>query len=334
MLPYAQILGFVQHLAPTWRKTQHRNFAHLIGALIERERLTLADLARALPQPAQPLHGRLKRLERFLKNPRLDEAALFVRWLRLTYRFGTDPPGTVGGRPVLPLLLDTVYFEPFALLVVTVPCGSRGLPVALATYHRSTLLACFAPRERWPTTDAQLLPPRPRRTPRPPAAAVPTAWLSQNAIEEELVDYVFSLLSPALEGVTVADRGFARACLFRSHAAKQRSFVIRFDAQTHIRLPAPLVPERPSVGPPAVVLGLQPGQRLWCPVAFYGAEDQVPIGVLAVWDAEQKEPWYLATNLTDPQLVETLYRWRMRLECANRDEKPVSSCARAVTSTP
>ena len=125
---YQDILAFVQHLAPTWGKWQHTNFARLIDAFLLRGNLALSDLARELPQPAQKLHGRLKRIDRFLDNSRLDEAALFVRWLKLAYRFGDDLPPANDCRPILPLLLDTVYFEPFALLVVTVPCGSRGLP--------------------------------------------------------------------------------------------------------------------------------------------------------------------------------------------------------------
>jgi hypothetical protein len=47
----------------------------------------------------------------------------------------------------------------------------------------------------------------------------------------------------------------------------------------------------------------------------------VPIRLLAVWDPDQKEPWYLATTLFSAAPVEQVYRWRMRLECANRDEK-------------
>jgi hypothetical protein len=82
-----------------------------------------------------------------------------------------------------------------------------------------------------------------------------------------------------------------------------------------------LDPTRPAQGEPAKVLGLRPGQRLWCPEAWYGKEDQVPIRLLALWDVGQKEPWYLASTLENPVHVETLYRWRMRLELANRDEK-------------
>ena len=72
---YADLVSYVQHLAPTWRKTQHEGFAQLLAALLERPTLCLSELARAFPHPAQPLHGRLKRLTRLLGNPRLDELA-------------------------------------------------------------------------------------------------------------------------------------------------------------------------------------------------------------------------------------------------------------------
>ena len=145
MPPYAEIYQFVQSLAPTWRKTQHTNLAQLVCALLERPRLCLSELARAWPRPDQPLHGRLKRLMRFLDNPRLDEAALFRRWLKLSYRFGDDLPAQPGAPPLLPILLDTTYFESFAALIAAVPCGSRALPVALTTTHRTGLTAFVAP---------------------------------------------------------------------------------------------------------------------------------------------------------------------------------------------
>lgn len=319
---YSDLLGFVQHLAPTWRKTQHVNLALLLAALFERPTLCLSDLARAYPSPTQPLHGRLKRLMRYLDNRNLDEAALFVRWMKLAYRFGEDPPEQDAGRPLLPLLLDTTYFEPFAMLIATVPCGSRGLPVGLTTYHRYDLRACFPPEKTWPHPNEEPSPPCPRSGHLAVrASAAPATFFSQNQIEEHLVDYVFSLVSSALNGVLVADRGFARASLFQRLQAQQHDFDIRIDAETHIRLPAPLAPNRPAQGEPAVVLGLRPGQRLWCPEAWYGKEDQVPIRLMALWDVGQKEPWYLASTLKRPEHVETFYRWRMRLELANRDEK-------------
>lgn len=148
-----------------------------------------------------------------------------------------------------------------------------------------------------------------------PASSVVQPWWSQNWLEEHLLDYVWSFLCPALRTVLVADRGFARAGLFQRLLAQQREFVIRFDADTWLTLPDG------TAGPAKEVLALQPGQRRWLPQAYYGQEERVPIAVLAVWDHGQQEPWYLASCLPDPGTVETLYRWRMRIECGNRDEK-------------
>jgi hypothetical protein len=123
----------------------------LLAALWERPTLCATELARAWPQPTQPLHGRLKRLTRWLANPRLDELVLAQHWLKLSYHFSADAPTLGDGRPLLPVLVDTTYFEPFACLLASVPCGRRGLPIALTTYHRTTLEACFPPVATWPT---------------------------------------------------------------------------------------------------------------------------------------------------------------------------------------
>ena len=159
MAPYAEIRSYVQHLAPTWRATQHESFARLIGAVFERPTLCVSELARAWPTPSQPLHGRLKRLLRFLANPRLDELALSSRWLKLSYRFGEGVPDDDPRHPLLPILLDPTSFEPLAALIAAVPCGGRALPIALTTYHRTTLEACFPPLTTWPDPAS----PSPRR---------------------------------------------------------------------------------------------------------------------------------------------------------------------------
>ena len=320
-LEFCDALSFVQSLTPTWRKTQQVILAELMCAVQERPTLCLSDIARALPpgpgaSEEQSLHGRLKRVERFLSNPRLDEAALFVRWFHLTLCFGTDPGTGAGEAPILPLLLDTTYFEPFAALIVSVPCGSRGLPVALTTYQRNTLEACFPPATTWPTYATSICPPAARRGQRVvPASSVVEVHWSQNLIEQQLLDYVWSFLTPGLWVVVVADRGFARASLFLWLQAQQRDFVIRFDGDTWLSLPDG------TTGATKEVLSLRPGQSRWLPVAYYGKEERVPVAVLTVWDTNQTEPWYLATTFAAPQTTETVYRWRMRIECGNRDQK-------------
>jgi len=313
---YAELLTYIQDLAPTWRKTQHVGFAHLLGALLERPILCETELARAWPEAAQPLHGRLKRLTRLLANPRLDELALAQRWLKLSYHLSADAPALPAGRPLLPVLVDTTYFEPFACLVASVPCGSRGLPIALTTYHRTTLEACFPPEATWPTPHTALPAPSRRRPSSAPAAAVVEPWASQNRIEEQLLWLVAHLVSPALRPVIVADRGFARADLFEHLAARQLDFVIRIDAETHVQQHAFALP-----GPAATVLACPPGERRWYPQGSYHSTERVPVHLLAVHDPGQAEPWYLATTLADAAAGELLYRWRMRLECTNRDFK-------------
>jgi hypothetical protein len=140
-------------------------------------------------------------------------------------------------------------------------------------------------------------------------------YWSQNAIEQQLLDYVWSFFTPDLWVVVVADRGFARASLFRRLQAQQRDFVIRFDGDTWLSLPDG------TTGPTQEVLALQPGQCRWLSEAYYGKEERVPVAVLGVWDANQSEPWYLATTCPEPRTTEILYRWRMRIESGNRDEK-------------
>jgi hypothetical protein len=320
MAPYGEILSFVQHLAPTWRTPQQASLAQLIAALLDRPSLCLTNLARGLPRSDQPLHGRLKRLTRWLDNPRLDELALVVRFLTLSYRFGSDVPDQPATRPLLPILLDTTYFQPFAALIASVPCGARALPVALTTYHRRTLHACFPPTASWPHFAGAAA---------PPAASQEKPFRSQNQIEMRLIMLVFHLLSPALRGVLVADRGFARADLFAWLRKQRRDFVIRFDAATWV------YPDLTGPGQPArEALGLAPGERRWVVGGAYPQKDRVPVNLLAVWDRGQEEPWYLATTVERADWAEALYRWRMRIECGNRDEKTGAlargrGCARA-----
>jgi hypothetical protein len=149
-----------------------------------------------------------------------------------------------------------------------------------------------------------------------PAAARVECWPSQNRIEEQLLRLVAQLVSPALRPVIVADRGFARADLFRHLLAQQQDFVIRIDADTHVQRNPFAVP-----GPAAAVLACPPGERRWQPPGTYQTTERVPVHLLAVHDVGQAEPWYLATTLADADASELLYRWRMRLECTNRDCK-------------
>lgn len=280
---YTRLLSFCNQVAPTWRKTQVVNLALLAQALYRRRSLVLTELARAYPMPsqrkvAQPKNGllhRLKRLWRFLDNPRLDPSALMLRLSRLGCSVCRSPG------LLLPVLVDLTYFEPFAVLSANIPRGGRALPVAWRAFRRDL-----------------------RGEPE----------LSQNHIIEGLLTQMLGRLASPIQTVIVADREFAAARFFRFLKAKGTSFTIRVDAQTWLL--------HPRFSGPLGDMGLRPGgRRLWLEGALYAKEEQEPVNLLAVWAQGQREPWFIASDLDDPRLVERLYRKRMKIEHGYRDWK-------------
>jgi len=203
---YTQLVSFFKQVAPTWRKTQLDNLALLAQALYRRRSLTLSELARAYPIPQRrqvphPQHGllhRLKRLWRFLHNPRLDETALMLRFTRLSCSVCRSPG------LLLPILVDLTYFEPFAVLSASVPRAGRALPIAWRTFRRNL--------------------------------EGETQW-SQNLIIETVLKAMLQRIAPSIQAVIVADREFARASLFRFLKAHKTGFVIRVDAETWVLHP-------------------------------------------------------------------------------------------------
>src|SRR5438270_12934914 len=81
---YPRILIAINSALPALAPTQATNLALLVSALLARRTACLSALARAFPTPptrrvAHPKHDllhRLKRLWRFLDNPRLDPLAI------------------------------------------------------------------------------------------------------------------------------------------------------------------------------------------------------------------------------------------------------------------
>jgi len=117
-----QFLSFVTSLVPSWRKSQRRVLALSVRALVIRRCCTLSALARALPATTQ-VRYRLKRLARFMDNPRLQ---LLVGWDALAQRAARlHPEGW------LPMLLDETGIRDHAtVLSAAVPYRGRALPVA------------------------------------------------------------------------------------------------------------------------------------------------------------------------------------------------------------
>jgi hypothetical protein len=126
-----QFLSLVTTLRASWRKRQRRVLALAVRAMVLRPCATLSGLARALPATTKLAH-RLKRLERFVSNPRLD---LLAGWAALAH-WAASP------RPTgwLPLLLDdTALRERATMLSAAIPYQRRALPVAALSFSRSPI---------------------------------------------------------------------------------------------------------------------------------------------------------------------------------------------------
>ena len=154
--------------------------------------------------------------------------------------------------------------------------------------------------------------------------AVPLSWLvmrkyifdrdkkSRNDAEEQLI----FRLKQALEGRTwilVADRGFARAELFRTLLDGRVRFVIRAPLNTWVRV-------RGFSG----ILGnipRQPNRVHRYTRALYHKTQKVAVGLAVTHEEPAVEAWYLVSSPQETDSAVTLYRKRMWIEESFRDAK-------------
>jgi hypothetical protein len=197
------MFDFCKEIAVTWRKTQITNLALAASALLERKTLTLSHLAQQLPgsdkpkvlEPRHPLWHRLKRLRRFLGNPRLQVQDLFRHLTRLALCVSDEP----GVR--LSILVDLTYLDPYAFLVASIPKHGRALPIAWYAFRRDLRQEPFD---------------------------------SQNLLIEALLQPLLAEIPQKVQAILCADREFARVSFFRFVKKMQRHFVVRIDAESWI----------------------------------------------------------------------------------------------------
>jgi hypothetical protein len=203
---YSQLQAFFKQLAPNWRKTQLVNLTILASAILSDRKLCIAQLARSFPSNGKPkvdrpkhkLLHRLKRLRRFLDNPRLDMEAVFTRLTRLVCST-CRTPGLL-----LPVLLDPTYFGNYTTLVASVPYAGRALPIAWRVFRRDL--------EGEPE-------------------------LSQSHIVEGLIHQMLERLNQSIQVIVIADQEYASASFFRFLKGVRANFAIRVDMETWIRHP-------------------------------------------------------------------------------------------------
>lgn len=204
---YSMVTEFSNEIAAGWHKRQRVNLALTMNALLVRRSLTLSHLAQHFPMPSRPRvrrvkHGlwhRLKRLRRFLSNPRLEMGPIYERLTYLALAV-TDTPGLL-----VPVLVDLTYMQPYAFLVASVNKGGRALPIGWHAFRRNL---------------------------------VGEEVESQNQLIDRLLAQVLARIPSTLTAVVIADREFARASFFRTLQELKRDFVVRVDRETWVYHPA------------------------------------------------------------------------------------------------
>lgn len=301
---YPRILAAIKGALPALAPTQAANLALVVSAILSKRTCCLSTLARAFPTPGvrrvvQPKHDllhRLKRLWRFLDNPRLDPLAVQtamiphtlaalapVRWLGLAIDW-----------TMWDIALPTGQRMRYQVLRIAVPLHGRALPLLQLAYDRDHL----------------------------PADA------SQNRLEEAALAAVIAVLPSGVRPVVLADRGFARAPLFQWLQERRVDYVIRVNKGTCLT-------DARDVRTKLGSAGMRPGQVRWLPSVRYGLYHDRPrdlwLNVACCWrvakrhaDLRRKapaQPWYLATSLKDAGRAVAWYWRRGWIEQSFKDSK-------------
>ena len=137
---------------------------------------------------------------------------------------------------------------------------------------------------------------------------------SQNTLEEDFFRLLVALLPKDTQVVIIADRGFARTELARTLQEIGLDYVIRVTGKVTFLSPR----HRGRLDE----VRLRAGQRRDLGFGHYRRHKPLWQRVLVYWGKGQKEPWFLATNLTwGWRHLVGVFRQRMLIEELFRDEK-------------
>ena len=203
MTVYAMIVAFCNEVVAEWHQYQRVNLELTMYTIFVRKSLVLSHLAQHFPvSPSAGRHvghvlwHKLKRLRRFLGNPRLRMEAVYQRLTYLALAV-SDAPGRL-----VPILVDLTYMHPNAFLVASVNKGGRALPIGWHAFRRDL---------------------------------VGEAVDSENQLIDRLIAEVLARIPSTLTAVVVADREFARATFLRALQQLGRDFVVRVDRETWLQ---------------------------------------------------------------------------------------------------
>jgi hypothetical protein len=124
----------------------------------------------------------------------------------------------------------------------------------------------------------------------------------------ELLAYVQTLLPPKAVVFLVGDSEFGSIKTMKQLNQWHWFYVLRQKSNTGFRV------GKSGVWQPLESFVRQAGESVWLPKGFLTKQQAFPVSLLVYWKAGEKEPWCLATNLPDRQLVLPCYKRRMWIE--------------------
>jgi hypothetical protein len=296
---YERIHSIVKTYATSLCPTQVANLALLVSAILTARTLSLSALARSYPWPSQrrvpePKHHffyPLKRLWRFLNNPRVDP-------LRVQTTLVPYVVSKLGKPRWLALALDWTMFQApggnYQVLGIAIARRGRGIPLVHLAYER-------------------------RHLPK-----------SQNHLEEQALWAVIAALPSGVRPLVLADRGFGRAEFFANLQQRGVAYVIRVGRGVVLTLalgqrlklgPALVRPGRQKLLA-GVHYGLWHG-RLRDLKVHLVLSWQKPIGPRrnAGRSRLTREPWFLVSSVADIGWAVKWYKQRFWIEHTFKQSK-------------
>jgi len=139
-------------------------------------------------------------------------------------------------------------------------------------------------------------------------AVVPKAklTLNQNRIEEKFVTKLREILPRGCRVVILADRGFARVTFLRHLEKLKFKFVVRTQTKVWVETES----FRGTLG----ALKVPRGTKTDLGVVSYHKTERWPVRIIVCFDAKQKEPWFLATNVGDEPFSRVVAWYGLRME--------------------
>ena len=145
---------------------------------------------------------------------------------------------------------------------------------------------------------------------------------SQNRLEEAFIARLSRNLPDTISPLLLADRGLGRASLLRwlpempRHTGRTVDYVAPLKGNVHIQTAdgyQGLLRKYPP----------RPGRYAFLPGVSYRSDGAVTVNLVLYWGRGHREPWYLATSLSDAKVAARHYRQRMQPEQYFRDGKQI-----------